>query len=351
MVSIIVSSTTTLLKSWDNKIEFEGGIGHIKVDEDLRSLSADIISRICFGSNYSKGKEICLKLKALHKAMSRKGLLIGVPGLRELHYIKYSISYLPTKNNREMWNIEKEIRLLILQVIKERQKAKSEMDLLQSILDGSTNGELGGYKADDYIIDNCKNICFAGHETVATSASWILMLLASHPEWQARVRDEVIQACGGCLPNIDMIRKMKTLTMVIQEALRLYPPAPFVTREVFTDMQFGDTHVPKGVVLWIPLISMHKDPTIWGPDVHMFNPDRFAQGIRNACNPSQAYIPFGIGPRVCAGQNLAMFELKITLALILSNFLFTFSPQYCHSPSFKLVIEPGRGVDLLIRKV
>ncbi|KAF6172632.1 hypothetical protein GIB67_041955 [Kingdonia uniflora] len=341
MINIMVKSATPLLKSWENQIEAGGGIGHVKVDEDLRSFSADIISKACFGSNYSRGKEIFLRLRALQKIMSGRGLLIGVPGL----------SYIPTKNNKEMWNLQKGIRSLILEVVKERQKEKSEMDLLQSILEGSKNGELGRYSADDFVVDNCKNIYFAGHETTTTSASWILMLLASHPEWQTRVRDEVIQACDGCLPNVDTIRKMKMLTMVIQEAMRLYPVAPFVPREVFADMKFGDIHVPKGVILWIPLLSIHQDPTIWGPDAHLFKPERFAQGIGNACKPPQAYIPFGIGPRVCVGQNMAMAELKIILALILSNFSFTLSPQYRHSPSFSLVIEPRYGIVLLIKKI
>lgn len=77
----MIESTFPLLKSWESRIENEGGTGDIKIDEDLRSFSADVISRACFGSSYSKGKEIFVRLRALQQAMSKPSLLI-IPGLR-----------------------------------------------------------------------------------------------------------------------------------------------------------------------------------------------------------------------------------------------------------------------------
>ncbi|KAH0980695.1 hypothetical protein GBA52_007872 [Prunus armeniaca] len=122
MMDLMVDSTTTLLRSWQSKVESEVGIAVLRVDEDMRSLSADIISRACFGSSYSEGKEIFLKLRTLQRIMSQGN--IGVPGVR----------YLPTKNNREAWRLEKEIHSMILK--------------------------------DNFIVDDCKNIYFAGHEKI-----------------------------------------------------------------------------------------------------------------------------------------------------------------------------------------
>ena len=141
------------------------------------------------------------------------------------------------------------------------------------------------------------------------------------------------------------------LTMVIHESLRLYPPVAVVSREAFKDMKFGDIHVPKGVNLWTLVLTLHTDPEIWGPDAYNFNPDRFANGITGACKHPHLYMPFGVGPRVCLGQNLAMIELKILIALILSNFSFSLSPSYSHSPALTLVIEPKHGVNLLVKKL
>lgn len=139
--------------------------------------------------------------------------------------------------------------------------------------------------------------------------------------------------------------------MVIQESLRLYPPVPLVTREALKDMKFNDVYIPKGVDIWVTILTLHTDPEIWGSDAYEFKPDRFANGIAGACKLPHLYMPFGYGPRVCLGQNLAMVELKLLLALILSNFSFSLSPNYTHSPVYRLLIEPERGVNLLVKNL
>uniref|UniRef100_A0A2N9GXV3 Cytochrome P450 n=1 Tax=Fagus sylvatica TaxID=28930 RepID=A0A2N9GXV3_FAGSY len=114
-------------------------------------------------------------------------------------------------------------------------------------------------------------------------AIWGLMLLASHPEWQARVRTEVQEICGDQLPDANMLGRMRVLKMVIQEVIRLYPGAVFVARRAMEDLKFGDTCVPKGVDIWIWTLALHRDPEIWGPDADKFNPERFANGVFGAC--------------------------------------------------------------------
>ncbi|KAJ0985343.1 hypothetical protein J5N97_003699 [Dioscorea zingiberensis] len=343
MVDLILDASVKLLKSWDRIVESEGGAGVIVVDEDLRSFSADVISRACFGSNYSEGKEIFFRLRQLQHVMSKQSLFIGIPGLR----------YLPTKANRKTWRLNREIRSLILNLAKERREGSStscKNNLLESILEGARDNLLNTRDREDFIVDNCKNIYFAGHETTATSVSWCLMLLACHPKWQAQARAEVIKLCQGQFPNADMLRKMKTVTMVIQESLRLYPPTAFVTREAFKDVKLGELNVPKGISLVIPTSIMHHEQEIWGPDANEFNPDRFLHGISGACKSPHAYMPFGLGSRTCVGQNLAMVEMKIILSRILSNFSFLLSPNYVHSPAFRLTIEPQFGVPLIFKR-
>ena len=112
-------------------------------------------------------------------------------------------------------------------------------------------------------------------------------------------------------------------------------------------MKFGDINVPKGFNV---VVTLHTDPEIWGPDAYKFNPDRFANGITGACK-LPLYMPFGVGPRVCLGQNFAMVELKVLRALIVSNFSFSLSPKYKYGPALRLVVEPEHGVDLLVRKL
>ncbi|KAH6780398.1 hypothetical protein C2S52_011635 [Perilla frutescens var. hirtella] len=186
--------------------------------------------------------------------------------------------------------------------------------MLQMILEGAQNRNLSPDAIEKFAIDNCKSIYFAGFETTAIAASWCLMLLASNPEWQHR------------------------LTMVINESLRLYPPVSVVAREAVKELKFTNARIP-------------KDPDIWGPDSYQFKPQRFANGTTGACKLPHLFTPFGFGPRLCLGLNLAMAELKILVALILSNFHLSLSPKYVHAPVMNLVLEPGSGVDLLIQKL
>ncbi|KAL4271987.1 hypothetical protein GQ457_13G017020 [Hibiscus cannabinus] len=341
MMDLILQSTSLVLESWKTRIEADGGLAHIKIDEYMRSFSGDVISRACFGSSYCRGEEIFLKLRALQEAMSKKGLSTGVPGMR----------YLPTKSNREAWALEKEIHDLILQVVKERKMAAYEEDLLQMVVEGAKTSHLSQEATERFIVDNCKNIYLAGYETTAVSATWCLMLLAANQEWQNNVRTEVLEISRGRTPDADMLRKMKQLTMVIQESLRLYPPVAVVSREALEDMKFREISVPKGVNIWLMVLALHTDPEIWGKEAYTFDPNRFAKGIAGACKLPQAYMPFGVGPRVCLGQNLAMVELKLVISLLVSNFAFSLSPNYTHSPVLRLVIEPENGVHLLVKKL
>ncbi|KAK4389000.1 cytochrome [Sesamum angolense] len=343
MMSIISESGLTLVDSWKHKVESEaGGVVEIGVDQCTKRFSGDIISRACFGSSYFEGQEIFLKLDILQEIVS-KGILsvLGIPGL----------SCLPTERNRQIWAPDKEISASILKVVKERRQAGREKDLLQTLLEGAKSSYSTSAAIDQFIVDNCRNIYSAGFQTTAVSSSWCLMLLASNPEWQTRVRYEVEEVCQGRIPDTDMLRKMKQLHMVIQETMRLYPPAATLAREALKDMKIGNILVPKGVNVWTTVTALHTNTALWGTDAIEFKPQRFENGIVGACNSPNAYMPFGFGPRACVGQHLVMVELKLLMALILTNFSFTLSPNYVHSPVMKIIIEPKHGVHITVKKL
>ncbi|XP_058745238.1 cytochrome P450 714C2-like [Vicia villosa] len=336
-VNMMVDSTNELLRSWDTKLKKDGDGIEIKIDPDVRNLLFDVIAKTCFGSSYVEGREIFTKFRELQNIISKE--IAGIPGYR----------YLPNKTNRQMWKLEKEINSKISKLIKKRQNdARDEQDLLQMILDGAKKCDSGGsilpnsISRDMFIIDNCKNIFFAGYDTTSNAASWCLMLLSMHQDWQDRARAEVLEVVGKD-GNVDasMLKSLKMLTMVIQETLRLYPPASSLYREVYEDIVFKGLLVPKGTNIHIPMPILHQDSKLWGDDAHEFNPERFANGVQGACKIPQVYMPFGMGSRICVGQHLAMVELKVMLSLILLKFRFSISPSYRHSPSFHMLIAPG----------
>ncbi|KAE8700294.1 CYP714A1 protein [Hibiscus syriacus] len=343
MVELMVESTAPLLKKWEATIDARGGRAtEINVDDDFRSFSADVIARACFGSSYVKGKQIFSKLRSIRTTITEQGFLFGHSSSR----------FLP--NNNKVSTLEREVELLIWETVKQRQqecfgKSLGQKDLMQHILESAvTDASVAPQK---FIVDNCKNIYFAGHESTAITASWCLMLLALHPEWQSRIREEVAQVFTNGLPDADSISRLKMVTMVIQETMRLYPAGAFVTREALEETRMGNILVPKGVCIWTVIPTLHRDPDIWGPDANEFKPERFINGVSKACKSPQGYIPFGLGTRLCLGKNFAMVQLKVLLALIVSKFTFSLSPSYRHSPVFRMLVEPEHGVYIRIQKI
>ncbi|PRQ42641.1 putative cytochrome P450 [Rosa chinensis] len=149
-----------------------------------------------------------------------------------------------------------------------------------------------------------------------------------------------------------MIMHLKMqLTMVIQESLRLYPPATITAKHALADIKLGELDVPGGTNIWIFAHRLHRDPENWGPDANEFKPERFANGVSKSCKYTQAYVPFGFGPRICIGQNFVMTQMKIILSLILSKFSFSISPNYHHSPVSPMLLLPEHGIRLLVSPV
>lgn len=338
MIDLMEESAQKLLKSWDEKIESGKGIADIKIDEDIHKFIANVLSRACFGTNYSSGEEIFSKMSSLHHALPLQSQLARFPG--SMH--------IPTKGNRIVWKLSREIQILVEKIVtNKRQKGNEEKILLEVILNKSEDEGVD----KSFIVDNCKNIYFAGSETTVTTTNMVLMLLAHNPEWQMRVREEVMNVCGDSKLDFDKLNKLSMLTQVIQETLRLYPPAVIIVRQLNKDMKLGHLHLPKGISLWIPILHFHHDPDLWGPDVNQFKPERFAKGVSGACKHPHMFMPFGFGPRTCLGQNFAMIELKVVLALILLRYKVSPSPNYKHSMELSMLLGPKYGVHVVMERV
>lgn len=136
---------------------------------------------------------------------------------------------------------------------------------------------------------------------------------------------------------------------VMNEALRLYPPSPNVQRQTMEDIQLDNLKVPRGTNIWIDVVAMHHDVTIWGNDANKFKPERFMNDANGESNHKMGYLPFGFGGRSCVGRNLTFMEYKIVLTLLLSKFKFKVSPSYHHSPTIMLSLRPKHGLPLIVQ--
>ncbi|CAJ1947410.1 unnamed protein product [Sphenostylis stenocarpa] len=334
----MVECTKDMIQSLKNALE--GGESEVEIGEYLTELTADIISRTEFDTSYKKGKQIFHLLTQLQTRCAQATRHLFLPGSR----------FFPSKYNREIKSMKREVESLLMEIIEGR-KDCVEMgrsnsygnDLLGILLDEMKKE--GGSLNLQLVMDECKTFFFAGHETTALLLTWTVMLLASNPHWQDKVRAEVKEVFQGETPSVHQLSKLTLLNMVIKESMRLYPPATVLPRMVFKDMVLGDLHIPKGLSIWIPVLAIHHSEELWGEDANEFNPERFAS---KSFMPGR-FIPFASGPRNCVGQSFAMMEAKIILAMFISQFSFTISETYRHAPVLVLTIKPKYGLQVCLK--
>ncbi|MEV0369682.1 cytochrome P450 [Streptomyces sp. NPDC050636] len=196
---------------------------------------------------------------------------------------------------------------------RERGRPRSADDLL-SLLAAAGNEEDGSLDATE-VREQVLIFLLAGHETTAISLAFTLHLLARHPEEQARVRAEIDRVLAGGTPTAADLDRLPCVTRALKEAMRLYPPAPVVSRRAVAATEIGGFRIPAGADVVVAPWVTHRAPQLW-EDPERFDPDRFTPE-REAGRHRYAWFPFGGGPRACIGQHFSMLESVLALATLL----------------------------------
>uniref|UniRef100_A0A8C8VEP7 Uncharacterized protein n=1 Tax=Pelusios castaneus TaxID=367368 RepID=A0A8C8VEP7_9SAUR len=246
-------------------------------------------------------------------------------------------------------NVIKE-RKRSLQDQQEFQKIQKKrcLDFLDILL--SAKDENGVGLSDEDVRAEVDTFMFEGHDTTASGISWLLYCMALHPEHQQRCREEIKEILGDRdTIQWDDLGRMTYSTMCIKESLRLYPPVPAVSRQLIKPITFFDGRtLPEGVEVGVSIYSIHRNPSIW-QDPEVFDPMRFSPENLSKRHPF-AFLPFSAGPRNCIGQQFAMNELKVALALTLLRF--ELSPDPANPPKAipQVILRSSTGIHLLLKK-
>ncbi len=188
-------------------------------------------------------------------------------------------------------------------------------DVLSMLL--AARSESGESMSDRQVRDEAVTMMIAGHETTANALTWSLYLLGTHKDILARARQAAFEAVGGRTPTFDDLPRLGYLRQVIDEAMRLYPPAWALGRCAMNDDTLSGFHVPGGSYVLVSPYLTHRHPGVW-PDPLRFDPDRFSPERAGAI-PKYAHIPFGAGPRFCIGAGFAATQAVLMLTTILQR--------------------------------
>jgi len=179
--------------------------------------------------------------------------------------------------------------------------------------------------ADKELIDELTTLIVAGHETTAASLTWIWYLLSQHPEFESRLHAEIDAAPRHALPSLAQMEELPYARNIVDEALRLYPPAWMISRRAIGPDVLSGCALPAGADLLMSAYFLHRNPSIWRePDA--FRPERF-DAAHEAERPRFAYMPFGAGPRHCIGETFAIYEMLMHLYKVARRFRLRYVPD------------------------
>ncbi|KAG9451182.1 hypothetical protein H6P81_011147 [Aristolochia fimbriata] len=343
----MATCSLSMLEAWEREAIQAQGQLEMEVNKAFQELTADIISHTAFGSSFIEGKEVFEVQKELQRLAIITSNDVYIPGSQ----------YLPTRWNIHVWKLKRKMRNRLREIVKRRMDSDSRSgygDDLLGLMMGVSSNQSGKKKMSpllnmEEIMEECKTFFFAGHETTSHLLTWTIFLISLHQDWQNKLRNEVLQECHMDIPDADKLSKLKLVNMVLLEVLRLYCPVIAMFRKASKDMKLGKLMIPKDTTISMPVAMIHRDKEYWGEDANEFNPLRFTDGAARAAKHPNALIPFSVGPRTCIGQNFAMLEAKLVIAMILQRFSFSLSPKYKHAPANKLTLQPEYGLPILLR--
>ncbi len=306
--------------------------GRVEMYEQMISATFDIISDVALS-----GREV-LDRDEVSGAISKYMETVGKVSLLDVLGVPTWVPR-PATVFRDR---KADLRPMMDKVIAARRDEPNREDLLD-LMRFAEDTETDRKMTAAELRDNMLAFIVAGHETTALALSWAVYLLAIDPATQDRVRDEARAAIGTGPAEASALPHLQFTGQVLEEAMRLYPPAAFLARIARAPDRLCGRPIMKDDILMLPIYALHRHEMLW-EDPDAFDPDRFAPDATRTRHRYQ-YLPFGAGPRICIGMGFALMEAKLILASLIANWRFTATGPAPY-PAMNLTLRPRGGVNL-----
>lgn len=304
----MVAQTQQMLSTWRDG-------QHVNIDQAMRALTLQIVVDAVFHAN------VRAETARAGQAMADAGAALAEQTFNPLKAILPDWLPLPfLRRKRQAAAVLDEI--VHGMIAERRQSGRDTGDLISMFL-LSEDEETGERMSDRQVRDEVATLFIAGHETTALTLSWAWVLLARHPEVEARLHAEVDRVLQDQPPSLADLPNLAYTEMIVKETLRLYPPAWMILRQAIDDVELGGYRVQKGEIVMISPYIVQRSP-LYYDEPEVFRPERFApdasgQSLEKRL-PRFAYFPFGGGPRICIGNGFAMLEATLALATVAQSF-------------------------------
>ena len=244
----------------------------------------------------------------------------------------------------DQWRMQR--KMILADVERRRRDGIRRDDILSLLIDARDRGS-GEPMPDRQLLDEIMTIIIAGHETTASSLNWFWYLLTQAPEVAARIHAEV-DAASAEPPAYDQLEHFPYVRRALDETLRLYPPGWLLTRRSIGAMSIGEYLLPPRTDVLISPYLIQRHPAYW-PDPNAFDPDRFLPE-RGAARNRFVYLPFGLGPRACIGEHLALIEMHAHAIMLARRFALTLAPGQTVEIEPQVNLRTRQPVHMHVRK-
>jgi cytochrome P450 len=252
-------------------------------------------------------------------------------------------SRLPLPSTRRFHRRLELLDSILYPMISERRRAPGGDDLVSMLVDA--RDEDGARLTDKQVRDETISFFIAGHATIASALTWTWYLLSTHPESWRRLRAQVDEVLGGRPPGAADLPRLRYATMVVQEAMRLYPPVYLLLRRALADDEVGGYRIPAGADIAICPYVTHRHPAFWD-NPEGFDPERFAPEPSGR-HHRMAFFPFSGGPRRCIGEGFAQLQLPLVVAMVSQRYRLSLLPARPAEVGVAVTLRPR--VPMLMR--